>query len=239
MAEAEQQEVAKPSKLRKFLKILKISLLVLITLAILLIGYFAYRLSQKDLFGWRLNFNFDKVETSHYSSFAPNIAFLYPRIFETDLDPDKKYGKGYVVGIKLKTDDRTGCDIRTNGPQLDFSRPEQALTDAIVNPIKERASDFQLIEKGKLNIGGQKSFKVSFSFLDPIGARIRLDQIFTENQKTQFMIICGTGEYQYAFFRKDFQTFYDSINFSGKISDLEINQPWYRVFFQELIFWRK
>lgn len=239
MAEIEQQEPEKPKKFQKFLKILKISLIVLIGLAILLVGYFAYRLSQKDLFGWRLNFNLNKVETNTYNGFAPNIAFLYPKIFETDLDPDKKYGKGYVAGIKLKTDDRTGCDIRTNGPRLDFSQSEQALTDAIVNPIKERASNFQLVEKSKLNIGGQKSFKVSFSFLDPIGARIRLDQIFTENQGTHFMIICGTGEYQYAFFRKDFQTFYDSINFSGKISDFEINRPWYRTLLQELIFWRK
>ncbi len=232
----EQQEIKQPNK---FIKILKISLIVLIALAVLLAGYFAYRLSQKDLFGWRLNFNLNKVETNTYTGFAPNIAFLYPKIFETDLDVDKKYGKGYVAGIKLKTDDRTGCDIRTNGPQLDFSQSEQVLTDTIINPIKEKASNFQLIEKGKLNIGGQKSFKVSFSFLDPIGARIRLDQIFTENQGTRFMIICGTGEYQYAFFHKDFQTFYDSINFSGKISDFEINRTWQRVLWEELTFWRK
>lgn len=232
----EQPEIKKPNK---FLKILKISLIVLIVLVILLVGYFAYRLSQKDLFGWRLNFNLNKVETNTYTGFAPNLAFLYPKIFETDLDPEDNYGKGYLVGIKLKTDDRTGCDIRTNGPQLDLARSEQELTETIINPIQERASDFRLIEKGKLKIGGQPAFKVSFSFLDPIGARIRLDQIFTENQGTRFMIICGTGEYQHAFFRKDFQTFYDSINFSGKISDFEINRPWQRVLWEELTFWRK
>jgi len=208
----------KPSKLNKFLKILKIAGIVLIALAILTAGYFVYCLSQKDLFGWRLNFNLSQVKARDYSSFAPTIAFRYPEIFEMDLDPDERYGKTYLVGIKLKTDDRTGCDLRTGGPELDFSKSADALSQEIVGPIGEKASGLKVLEKNKLNLGGQDAFKVSFSFLDPIGARIRLDQLFTKGKDgTRYMIICGAGEYQFGFFQKDFEVFYDSINFEGKL----------------------
>lgn len=204
------QESLKPKKIFKIIKITALFSLVLVVLAV---GYFTYRLSNKDLFGWRLNFGLSKVETKDYKSIAPNIAFKYPTIFELDVDKDKKYGTNYVVGIKLATDNRTGCDIRRDGPQLDLSKLEKELTDEITNPIKEKASDFQLIENKKVKIGQEPAFEVSFSFLDPIGARVRLDQIFISKQSINYMIICGTGEYQYEFFKKDFQTFYDSINF--------------------------
>jgi len=208
-----EQSESKPNKL---LKSLKTSIIMAVALAILIAGYSAYRLSQKDLFGWRLNFNLSKVEISDYQGIAPNIAFKYPKIFDLDLDKDKRYGSAYVAGIKLATDDRTGCDIRRGGPQLDMSKSNQALSDEITGPIKAKASDFQLLESSKTKVGGRPAFQVSFSFLDPIGARVRLDQIFLP-EKENYMIICGTGEYQYNFFRKDFQTFYDSINFDGKI----------------------
>ncbi|HAI74380.1 MAG TPA: hypothetical protein DCS28_04300 [Candidatus Moranbacteria bacterium] len=233
----EQQEI-KPNKFQKLFKILKIGVVVLIILAVLITGYFAYRLSQKDLFGWRLNFNLSKVETGTYTSFAPNIAFLYPKIFEIDSNRER-YGKGYLVGIKLKTDDRTGCDVRLGGPELDFSKNVNDLTDEIVSPIKNKASDFKLIENKKTKIGGRDALRISFSFLDPIGARIRLDQAFIKDKSARYFIICGTGEYQYDFFRKDFNVFYDSINFEGNISDFETNRSWYRALLEELFFWRK
>lgn len=223
------EEVIKPSKLKKFLKILKIIGIVLIALAVLTAGYFAYRLSQKDLFGWRLNFSLSKVKTKDYSSFAPTIAFKYPEIFEMDLDLDEKYGKTYLAGIKLKTDDRTGCDLRTGGPELDFSKSADALSQEIVGPIEEKASGLKVLEKNKISLGGQDAFKVSFSFLDPIGARIRLDQLFTKGKDgTRYMIICGAGEYQFNFFEKDFEVFYDSINFEGKI--LKQENSWKKLF---------
>lgn len=233
-----EQEEIKPKKFQKLFKIFKISAVTLVVLAVLVFGYFAYRLSQKDLFGWRLNFNLNKVETGTYTSFAPNIAFLYPRIFEIDSNRER-YGKGYLVGIKLRTDDRTGCDIRLGGPELDFSKNIGDLTNEIINPIKEKASDFKLLENKKTKIGGRDALRFSFSFLDPIGARVRLDQAFVKDNNTRYFIICGTGEYQYDFFRKDFNVFYDSINFKGSISDFETNQPWYRTLFKELFFWRK
>lgn len=200
--------------------------LILILLAVAAAVFSAWRLSQRDFFGWRLNFSFDKVETSDYHGFAPSLAFQYPRIFEADIDPEKKYGKDYLVGIKLKTDERTGCDIRTSGPDLDFSKSADELAEKIVGPIREKATDFRLIEKKKTKIGGRDALKVSFSFRDPIGARVRLDQVFTSNEGVRYMIICGTGEYQYAFFEKDFRLFYDSLNFKGELPGK--NKKWWQ-----------
>jgi hypothetical protein len=227
-----EQEDVKPKKFQKFLRILKISVLIILMLAVLIFGYFAYRLSQKDLLGWRLNFSLNRVETKDYQGIAPTVAFKYPRIFELDLDKDKKYGSAYVIGMKLTTDDRTGCDVRRGGPELDFTKNVSALTDEIVAPVKSKASDFRLLESQKTTIGGRDALRISFSFLDPIGARVRLDQAFVKDKNINYFIICGTGEYQYNFFQKDFNVFYDSINFEGKILDQ-------RTWWQKLLFWKK
>jgi hypothetical protein len=207
----------------------RIALFIAVLLAVFF--YAAYRLSQQDLFGWRFNFSIAKVETNNYESVAPNLSFRYPRTFEIDRDEKKRYGAGYIVGVKLKTDDRTGCDIRRGGPSLDYSRSVDEMAETVVGPIRERASDFRLIEKDKMAVGGRPALKVDFSFLDPIGSRVRLDQIFVDNQGTQYMIICGTGEYQHAFFVKDFRMLYDTLRFESKV--LEDRSGW-----RGLMFWK-
>ncbi|MDO8241071.1 MAG: hypothetical protein Q7T51_03785 [Candidatus Moranbacteria bacterium] len=191
---------------------------ILVIIIVSAIAYSIFLFSKKDFLGWRLNLGVTKIETSEYKGLAPNINFKYSKIFEIDSDVDKKYGVGYVVGLKLKTDNRTGCDIRIGGPELDFSKDSQSLADSIVGPIKEKAKNFDLIEKTKTKIGGQDALEISFSFLDPIGARIRLDQIFVKDGDNNFIIICGTGEYPYEFFKKDFRSFYNSIDFNSKIN---------------------
>lgn len=238
--EEDKNQSEKPKNLwKKIKKFFLVSISILIILAVAILIYFAYRLSKEDLFGWRLNFSLNKIGTRDYVGFAPTIAFLYPDTFEIDLDPDNKFGKAYLAGMKLKTDDRTGCDIRTNGPELDFSKSADELAREIVGPIQEKASDMKVLEKDKTTIGGQKAFKVSFSFLDPIGARIRLDQLFTKGKDgTRFMIICGAGEYQFSFFQKDFNIFYDSINFEGKITDFDKNAPWYQKLWRKIGLWK-
>lgn len=203
------------------MKIIKFVVIGMVAILILGVVYSGYLLSKNDIGGWRLNFSLDKVEINDYSDFNSSIRFAYPVLFEIDLDEGKKYGPDYIAGIKLKTDERTGCDVRTGGPDLDFSKSKNELSEEITGPIKERAQDFNLIAEEKIKIGGEDAYKVSFSFLDPIGARIRLDQIFTKNDDKKYFMICGAGEYQYDFFEKDFRIFYDSINFNLNESDFE------------------
>lgn len=189
--------------------------LLLLFVIIILIGlfYFISYLSTNDLFGWRLNLSFIKVKTSDYQSFGPNLSFKYPDIFEIDSDPENRYGDNYIVGIKLKTDNRTGCDIRKGGPDLDYSKSVDELTKNVTSQIKDKAKDFSLIEQEEIKIAGRDGLKVSFSFLDPIGARVRLDQIFTKNGDINYLIICGAGEYQFGLFKKDFEVLYESLVF--------------------------
>lgn len=220
----------KGQKGKRFFRLLLKFIFPLLILLVLSAAVFVlYRLSKEDLFGWRLNFNLAQVKTQEYNSFAPTIAFKYPDIFELDLDSENKFGTDYLVGMKLKTDDRTGCDLRIGGPELDFSRPIAELEKQVVDPIRERATGLEVLEKNKTKIGGEDAFLVSFSFLDPIGARIRLDQLFTKGKDgRRYMIICGAGEYQFDFFKKDFAIFYRSINFEGKLFQEEKN---WREFF--------
>ena len=175
--------------------------------------YSASYLSAHDLFGWRLDFSFLKVKTGEYQGFGPKLSFKYPDIFEIDSDPENRYGDNYVVGIKLKTDSRTGCDIRKGGPNLDYSKSVNELTESVTSKIKDKAKDFSLLEQEKIKIAGQDGLKTSFSFLDPIGARVRLDQINVRKGDINYLIICGAGEYQFRFFKRDFDILYGSLAF--------------------------
>lgn len=215
------------------MQILKRILIVLGVLVIIFVALAGFYLSRNDLFGWRLDFTFGKVETNDYHSYAPTISFRYPTIFEVDLDTEHKYGKTYLAGIKLKTDNRTGCDIRTGGPELNFSLSDKELADEVVGVIQAKATEFKLVERKKMKLGGREAFRVSFSFLDPIGSRVQLDQTFTENDGTRYMIICGAGEQQHKFFNRDFQLFYNSVTFAEQI--VEQKPDWWK----KLEFWKK
>ena len=199
----------------------KITTYIIACVTIFLVGIVFYVLSKNDLFGIRVNFDVHKVETNVYESFTPDISFKYPAIFEVDNDDQNKYGSEYLVGIKLKTDTRTGCDVRVDGPELDFSKGVDEIASMITKDISENAKNFKIVEKKKVSIDGRDGFKVAFSFLDPIGAYVQLEQVFVKNDDINYFIICGTGEYQYEFFQKDFDVFFDSIEFDRSASDLE------------------
>ncbi len=194
--------------MKNFNKVIAIILIITV-----LTGSIFYYFSQYDVFGWRFDFQIKKIETKNYKGLAPNIAFKYPVIFEIDSDNDSKYGSEYVVGIKLKTDSRTGCDIRINGPVLDYSKSVNELADTVTKEISKNAKDFRMVQKEKITVDGQDAFRVVFSFLDPIGVRVQLEQVFVVNNDVNYFIICGTGESQYDFFRKDFGAFFNSIDF--------------------------
>lgn len=210
------------------------SLIIIFSVIILLVaGVSAYSLLESNLFGWTATLNLRRFETNDFKSLAPKLTFKYSNIFDIDIDRDKKYGEGYLVGLKLKTDSRTGCDVRTNGPEINFGMSDTEISNSVIGPIQAKASDFKLLSQQRSKIAERDAFMVSFSFLDPIGARVRLDQLFTSNPDGQnFMIICGTGEYQFPFFEKDFRIFYDSIGFKAEV--IPQKNTW-----QKLKFWEK
>jgi len=178
-----------------------------------------YYFSQNDIYNWRLNFQIQQIETEEYKGLAPNIAFKYHTIFEIDGDVEGKYGQSYVVGIKLKTDNRTGCDVRINGPHIDFTKTEYELAKEVTDEISQKTKNFTIMTKEKILIDGNQAFKISFSFRDPLGSQVMLEQIFVSSGKFDYFIVCGTGKQQYNFFRKDFNSFFNSITFDVDESD--------------------
>lgn len=170
-----------------------------------------------DFFGWRMDIFLKKMEYKEYNHVAPDFNFKYPNYFEIDNGERKNYGENYVTGFKLNTDTRTGCDVRFNKAGINFKKNDQEITDALSKEISRNAKEFNLISAKRIKISGEDAFSLEFSFIDPTNNRIRLEQIMTGHDGNYYIFICGTGDYQYRFFQKDFKFFFDSFDWKSKI----------------------
>jgi hypothetical protein len=190
--------------LKKLQKIAAVVFYLVIILGI--ISYFS-----NGLFGWKTKIFIDKVNYKEYSHIGPDFSFEYPDYFQIDDGEGKKYGNNYLTGMKLVSDSRTGCDVRLNAVGLNFQKSDEEITKALAGEISKSAQDFQLISSKRFKIDNENAFSLEFSFKDPINSRVHLNQVLTIHENNFYMIICGTGEYQYKFFEKDFQSFLNSI----------------------------
>lgn len=193
---------------KKDLKKLQIILVVIFYVAIVL-GFIAFFFD--NIFGWRLNIFADRIKYEKYSHIGPDFNFKYPNYFQIDDGEGKNYGDAYLTGLRLNSDSRTGCDIRLNKVGLNFQKSDQEITKALIDEISKSAKDFSFIKSERFKINGENAFSLEFSFTDPINSKVHLNQVITGNSDNFYMIICGTGKYQYKFFEKDFQSFLDSI----------------------------
>ena len=219
------EEVKKTEKLSKVKDVLfkgwkkdlkKIAILVTILVyVILVLGAISF--FKGSIFGWRTDVFFKKINYKTYSHIAPDFSFKYPDYFEIDNGEGKNYGESYLAGLKLSTDPRTGCDMRLNGAGLNFKKSDKEIEDALVSDISKNAKDFNLKKAKRIKIGGEDAFSLEFTFTDPLGSKIHIDQILTGHNGTFYSLICGTGDYQYKYFEKDFQSFTGSINWNQQI----------------------
>ena len=193
---------------KKDLKKLQIILIVIFYLAIIL-GILSF--FSGNLFGWRTSIFVDKINYKNYSHIGPDFSFKYPDYFQIDNGEGKNYGDNYLAGLKLSSDSRTGCDIRLNSTGLNFQKSDDEITKALVSEISKSAKDFGLISSKRFKINKENAFSLEFSFTDPINSKVHLNQILTGHGDNFYMIICGTGDYQYKFFEKDFQSFLGSL----------------------------
>lgn len=193
---------------KDFKKLQKIFVAVFYLAVILgIILYFS-----NSLFGWKMNFFLDKINYKNYSHIGPDFSFKYPDYFQIDNGEGKNYGTSYLTGLKLYSDSRTGCDIRFNTAGLNFQKSDREIANALIGEISKSAKDFNLIGYNRFKIDGENAFSLEFSFTDPINSKVYLNQILTGHGNNFYMIICGTGEYQYKFFKKDFESFLDSFH---------------------------
>lgn len=180
---------------------------------IAVVGVGAWRAQQQD--GMRFFWKLEKVDYRQYRHLGPNFSFAYPDYYVIDEDAEKKFGADYLAGMRLKTDRRTGCDIRNNPFGLNFSKSDDEIRTALEKDLSASAKEFRSISADRIRIDGEDAFELEFSFTDPINDRVRLSQTIVSHGGGNYMIVCGTGEYQYPFFQDDFDDFYSKIRWSA------------------------
>ncbi|MFA5994161.1 MAG: hypothetical protein WC823_04335 [Parcubacteria group bacterium] len=160
--------------------------------------------------GWRVDWSVQKVNYLKYSHIGPDFSFRYPDYFHLDTDVEKRFGTDYIAGFKLRTNQGTGCDVRYNSFGLNFQKSDQEIQAAIEKDLSQTAKEFHLISSKRLQVDGEQAFLVEFDFLDPTGDTVRLAQMLTSHAGMDYALICGTGEYQYKYFQRDFADFFSN-----------------------------
>ena len=198
----EGQEKEEPSRKRK---LLEKTLFIMIGILILLAFFVVVNRS-----GWRFDWSLQKINYLKYSHIGPDFNFRYPDYYHFDTDAEKRFGTDYLAGFKLRTDQRTGCDIRYNSFGLNFQKSDNEIQEAIENDLAKNTKEFFLIKGKRTKFSGEDAFLMDFTFLDPTGNTVRLTQILTSSGGSDYLIVCGTGEYQYKYFQRDFNDFFEN-----------------------------
>lgn len=188
-------------------KINKKKIAIISTLVLLVLASWGTAL----FFGIRMNLFVEKVRYQSYNHIGPNFSFHYPDHFVLDEDSEKKYGDDYIAGIRLATDQRTGCDIRLAGSGINFQKSDEEIKNALQRDLEKNAKNFKLLDFGRKKIDTENSFRTDFSFVDPAGNDMKLSQNIVSHDGQAFLVVCGTGNYQFKYFQKDFDGFFESI----------------------------
>lgn len=177
----------------------------------------ALGLALSKVFFWRVDVFVEKMEYQKYSHIAPDFSFSYSDQYVFDSNEGNKYGNDYLGGFRLKSDQRTGCDIRSNPVGINFKKSEQEIRDALQKEFSVKVKDFKMIDGRFSKIDGESAFVLEFSFTDPVGATLRLNQVMVSHGGADYLLVCGTGDYQYKYLRKDFEHFFDSFRWGSVI----------------------
>ncbi len=143
---------------------------------------------------------------------ATGYTFRYPVTYADEVG-DAKYGAAYLTGFHLPGDNRTGCDVRSSDTGLNFAKGDAAIRTALVSELSKSAGGFELKSAGRMTIGSDPAYSVEFSFTDPMGDTMRIDQVMTTDRGNHYILICGAHDAQWDFFKDDFQTFFGSFRF--------------------------
>ena len=182
-----------------------------IAIAVILVvggGAYYYLSSQ----GYILKFSLSKPEYLDYKNLSPSFSFSYSSKFVLDKDEEKRFGETYLVGLKLPSDNRVGCDVRAVKGQLNLEGEIGAVAEKLAQQISEGAKDFQVLKSEFREIGGEKAVLLEISFKGPLGETMRTDQVFAGRKDMVYTLICGATEGTYEFFAEDFSYFLDSFS---------------------------
>lgn len=165
--------------------------------------------------GYRLAFSIEQRNYQTYQhSGAPKFAFEYDaNQFEIDTDAENRFGDDYLVGVKLPSDARVGCDVRAVKGTLKLSDDEQKDGSRVAQQISQGADFFQAQNHRYEQIGGEKALRMDITVGGPLGELLRMDQAFLEHDGRTFNLICGTTAGTYPYFVNDFKRFFESLSF--------------------------
>lgn len=179
-----------------------------VLLGVLVIGGGAYYYLSSQ--GIITRFSLFRPNYLEYRSGSPPFSFSYPSRFTVDQDPDNIFGDDYLVGIKLPSDSRIGCDVRGMKGQLRLTEDIDEVTSKLMATVSAGAEDYQILKSSFLEIDGEPGVSLLASFKGPLDEVIQTRQVFTAHGDLVYTLLCGTSRDTYEFFAKDFDHFIKS-----------------------------
>lgn len=187
--------------------------LMAIGLVLIVLGGIYYFLSSR---GYIIRFSLFRPEYLEYRSGSPQFSFSYPSRFVVDQDEENRFGEDYHVGIKLPSDNRVGCDVRSIKGELNIKGELDPVTAKLAQEISQGAEDFKVLDSSFLTVGEERAIKLAVSFRGPLEETMRTDQIFTSHQGRVYTLMCGTSKDTYEFFAEDFNHFFENFSWEER-----------------------
>ncbi|MCG2685914.1 hypothetical protein L6258_00920 [Candidatus Parcubacteria bacterium] len=178
-----------------------------LVMVLAILGGVYYYLSSQ---GYIVRFSLFRPEYLEYHHESPKFSFSYPSKFVIDKDEDGRFGEDYLVGIKLPSDNRVGCDVRAIKGNLSLEGDLLKVTENLAKQISQGAEGFEVLNSSFVEVGGEKAIKLEITFKGPLGGTMRTDQLFTSYGGMVYTLICGITKDTYGYFAEDFGHFYEN-----------------------------
>lgn len=161
--------------------------------------------------GYRIEFSVIRKQYVTYQNESPRFSFSYPsNRFVLDKDEENHFGEDYLIGIKLPSDHRVGCDVRAIEGSLSLDGELGIISSNLAKQISKGAKFFQSEGGSFTEVGGEKAVKLEITFSGPLGEIMRTDQIFTSHGNLVYTLICGSTQDTFEFFVTDFAHFFET-----------------------------
>lgn len=226
---AEETEEAKKSAVKKnlFVQILadmegwkkdakKIGYVLLAILLVLILGWGIMRMVNAPSWGLRFHAPIERVKYQTHNDPAGKFSFVFPVRYTFDSDEQKKFGADYMAGFHLNADSRTGCDVRASEVGINFAKSDQEISEAIAKELSVNVKGLENFSGQRIKLNKRDAFAVNFSLIDPLGNKLRINQILISSPKQEnYLLVCGSGEAQAEFFAQDFADFLRSFRLNS------------------------
>jgi hypothetical protein len=167
------------------------------------------------LFSVRFHVPVEVVSYEKHQQQNPNLSFYFSKNFVFDEDQQKKYGSDYLAGFHLKADQRTGCDVRSSSMGINFGKSDQEINEAISKDLGSSVKGFSNYSGKRIKIDGRDALVTEFMLTDPLSNTLHLKQVMFSNGGDNYLVVCGSGQSQYEFYKDDFAAFIESFRFTN------------------------